>query len=509
MDKLRVYWPLDQVLFHGKGIGEAWRDEFLRVAPYELADKPDDADIAFFYSDSVLDLSLVGKLPTVQYHWGFYHQRFLDPQYNADAYMKAHAMSQCTFLLASSYITQYQLYQAGVESIFLPAGIDTALFDSVPQRIPLQRKMQVLFLSRLVPHKRLEMLIEALSVFEPRIPLVVSGPGDIAPYQDLARSLNVPVTFVQYTDTEKVYALRESMLLVHPSEYEGFSLPPLEALYCNTPVIVSDIPQHRHLLQNSALYFYNREELSEKLLLVLKNYAQAQQLVEIGKTLVEENYTLKLASERLVNIFHEAIRKHLGERLQKHPEDILDIYNKDHKRHWVHNTQYMDPNWFRHWRMQHVLKNLVGKSVLDVGGATGVYTVGIAQRGYQVTWFDHSQQALLYAQELCLKYQVSAKFELGDAHKLPFEDASFDTVWAGEIIEHVFAPAEGVAEIVRVAKQRAILSTPIGEHHMDPLHINRWNDKNIAALFAPYRHTIEKIAEEGTEESCFFIVVEK
>ena len=159
--------------------------------------------------------------------------------------------------------------------------------------------------------------------------------------------------------------------------------------------------------------------------------------------------------------------------------------------------------------MQHVLKNLVGESVLDVGGATGVYTVGLAQHGYKVTWFDHSSQAMEYAKRLCTKYNVSAEFKLGDAHLLPFEDSSFDCTWTGELLEHVFNPEKVVAEAIRVAKKRAIFSTPIGEHHFDPLHINNWNDENIKVLFSKYNATIEKIAEEGTEGSCYFIVVEK
>jgi len=43
--------------------------------------------------------------------------------------------------------------------------------------------------------------------------------------------------------------------LVFPSIYEGFGLPPLEALACGTPVVVSDIPVHREVLGNSAIYF--------------------------------------------------------------------------------------------------------------------------------------------------------------------------------------------------------------------------------------------------------------
>jgi glycosyltransferase involved in cell wall biosynthesis len=43
-------------------------------------------------------------------------------------------------------------------------------------------------------------------------------------------------------------------MLVFPSKYEGFGLPPLEAMACNCPSIVSDIEVFKELYQNSVIY---------------------------------------------------------------------------------------------------------------------------------------------------------------------------------------------------------------------------------------------------------------
>jgi glycosyltransferase involved in cell wall biosynthesis len=54
---------------------------------------------------------------------------------------------------------------------------------------------------------------------------------------------------------------------VYGSTYEGFGLPPLEALACGCPVAVSDIPAHREVCGRSVLYFdpFSPKDLLSKL----------------------------------------------------------------------------------------------------------------------------------------------------------------------------------------------------------------------------------------------------
>ena len=50
--------------------------------------------------------------------------------------------------------------------------------------------------------------------------------------------------------------LVSARLLVQPSLYEGFGIPPLEALYCGTRAVISDIPVFREIYADFPVRFF-------------------------------------------------------------------------------------------------------------------------------------------------------------------------------------------------------------------------------------------------------------
>ncbi len=57
------------------------------------------------------------------------------------------------------------------------------------------------------------------------------------------------------SDDELVRLYNQTVCFVFPSLYEGFGLPPIEAMNCGCPVLVSDIPVLREVCADAALYF--------------------------------------------------------------------------------------------------------------------------------------------------------------------------------------------------------------------------------------------------------------
>ncbi|MBS9423353.1 glycosyltransferase family 4 protein [Photorhabdus caribbeanensis] len=108
-------------------------------------------------------------------------------------------------------------------------------------------------------HKNIDSLLKAHQIWFKQFRLViVCGHTD---YVDEMKQyvvdsqLSNAVSFhhnVPFNELQKLYA--EASALVYPSLDEGFGIPPIEALACLTPVIVSDIPVFHEVLGDAAIY---------------------------------------------------------------------------------------------------------------------------------------------------------------------------------------------------------------------------------------------------------------
>jgi ubiquinone/menaquinone biosynthesis C-methylase UbiE len=95
--------------------------------------------------------------------------------------------------------------------------------------------------------------------------------------------------------------------------------------------------------------------------------------------------------------------------------------------------------------------------VLDLGCGLGDFTAALGERGVTAVGCDVAGEAVRRARER----RPGLEFvQSGD--ELPFADASFDAVWAGEVLEHVQDVLGLLAEVHRVLKPdgQLLVSTP-------------------------------------------------
>ncbi|MDQ1711454.1 MAG: hypothetical protein QOE45_904 [Frankiaceae bacterium] len=132
-----------------------------------------------------------------------------------------------------------------------PLGVGEQWFAPPGARPPGLPSEYLLFVGSLEPRKNLPVLLDAVRRLPDAPPLVLAGPPGWGPAVESAPGVLTP----GYLAGERlVAAVAHASALVLPSRYEGFGLPPLEALAAGTPVVVSDLPVLREVLGEHGAY---------------------------------------------------------------------------------------------------------------------------------------------------------------------------------------------------------------------------------------------------------------
>ena len=177
----------------------------------------------------------------------------------------------------------------------------------------------VLFVGNIKPHKNLERLIAAFAkVLEnPEhndLNLIVVG-DEISKYPSLRRAVERhqvrrKVRFFGFVPELTLVALyRLADVFVFPSLYEGFGLPPLEAMANGTPVVTSNISSLPEVVGDAALTVdpYNIDEIAQAIRNVLDDAELRSRLVASGHARAGQ-----FSWESSVGQVHQAYQKVLG-----------------------------------------------------------------------------------------------------------------------------------------------------------------------------------------------------
>jgi SAM-dependent methyltransferase len=130
-----------------------------------------------------------------------------------------------------------------------------------------------------------------------------------------------------------------------------------------------------------------------------------------------------------------------------------------HEAVWEAVPPGLQPSDFRARREFLLARVKAGERVLDLGCGEGLFSAALQEAGAQVLAVDVAEEPLRRARAT----HPSLGLQL-IASEAPWElsDASFDVVWAGEVIEHVADTAGWLSEVRRVLSPggRLLLSTP-------------------------------------------------
>ncbi|AWV05058.1 glycosyltransferase family 1 protein [Burkholderia sp. JP2-270] len=144
----------------------------------------------------------------------------------------------------------------------------------VIQKHGLGRRPYVLAVSSASRHKNFRLVIEAIEKLDAdRFDFVIAG-ANLPIFNRQKQTLPPFVKHVGYvSDAELKGLFRHAACFVFPSLYEGYGLPPVEAMTLGCPVIASDLPSIREACGDAAVYIspHSADELANAMDRVMSN----------------------------------------------------------------------------------------------------------------------------------------------------------------------------------------------------------------------------------------------
>ncbi len=218
----------------------------------------------YWYPDVPTVLTLYDVIPLRFPSLSTYRARFLFRWMMALALRVTDLALPISEASARDFQTHFRLPTARLRTVPLAAD---PLFRPQPRRIveTLRRRYNLptrflLYLGSNKPHKNLVRLVEAHAHLPPteRVPLVIAGAWYPAfpEARRRAERLGTPVRWLGPVPGEALPALyAAATAFIFPSLYEGFGLPPLEAMACGTPVACSNTSSLPEVVGEAALTF--------------------------------------------------------------------------------------------------------------------------------------------------------------------------------------------------------------------------------------------------------------
>lgn len=273
----------------------------------------------YFSTTSLILPALVRSVPVVTAIMDFISFIFPD-QHNSKAvmleriWMRPALRYSRKIIAISEHTKQDAIKLFGINPNKINVTHLAASFSYPKEVFPLPYSEIILCVGTLEPRKNLERVVEAFNIIKPEFSLaqlVLVGRWGWykeklqqaimqSPYQKDIHILN------QVTSTQKQSIYEQAEILVFPSLYEGFGLPPLEAMTVGVPVIASRISSIPEVVGDAGILVdpYNTPEIAEAMKQVLQNNSLRAELkikgIERAKLFTWENtanQTLKILQE--------------------------------------------------------------------------------------------------------------------------------------------------------------------------------------------------------------------
>lgn len=252
--------------------------------------------VANFVYEVPLWLEEAGGERFTKVYTGYFRQLW---ERTRDAYLASQLLFP-TSEMSGDYASRWLDGKAVTEPIY--PGIDIEELPPPAQDLQPRGMPSVLYVGRLAPLKNVDLLIRAVkrSASQPRCHIVGAGP-EMGNLRKLAGS-SENIVFHGIVSDDRLWAMIQATdILIYPTSFEGFGMPPMQAFYCGKPCIASDIPILRSIFGDMIDYFPHGDEaaLAARIDELLADPAYRDKRGREGREAVLQRFTWKLAAERI------------------------------------------------------------------------------------------------------------------------------------------------------------------------------------------------------------------
>jgi glycosyltransferase involved in cell wall biosynthesis len=232
-------------------------------------------------------------------------------------------------------LTHIEVVYNAIDERFLRGHASAADLGLIAQRYQVTYPF-LLYAGRISPHKNVVRMIEAFSALKTELEkdqafldlkLIIIG-DDLSGNPDLRRTVirsgvQNDVRFLGFVPIEVLRIFYdEAKIFVFPSLYEGFGLPPLEAMAHGTPVVTSNVSSLPEVVGNAAVLVNpeNVFEIMRALHRVLMDQALRERMKQRGY-LQATRFSWEISVRRVLDVYRQVARDGHSEPSRQHAAD--------------------------------------------------------------------------------------------------------------------------------------------------------------------------------------------